>query len=444
MAPTSGMVPPPAEKSNPLIKPLPLWAFIASIALGAVILVLIFLFTGSDWAAGAQYASWAAFGLGGAILIAFLVRTALGMLAQTNTHRRAQIISAVLLALLLFAVGTLGLTQQTGIHDLQARSFESQKQWQNAITEYQAAGESAPTSENIAEVYNSWGKDLISQNPPNYDMATQQFETVIQTYGQATDQVAQALKNEISAYQAWAKEAIQQQDYQTATTRYDKLLGQTFCQNDNNCKSTIAGADATAYYNWAEQKLNTQDYDNAIKIFQSLLMNPNFQGTPEIQQAHSGYAKALWGKAQQELNTTCSDALAIYQQLASGFADTPEGQQATTALKAPVQVSGHFTTTVPPASDTPLAFLSTNAPPTGTVTPDQLNAYINSSLHVPINSDGTFSFSNVQLGAYYFGFGTLTNPDGSASFLVSSSTYQIGPLCPTNAFRNINQQIPTA
>src|SRR5581483_745078 len=94
-----GQVPPPVAKElSGLIKPLPLWAFIVSILIVALLLAVLVFFTSSDWSAGAQTAGIVALVIGGLILIAFGMRAALGMLMPTNVHRRSQIISAILLA----------------------------------------------------------------------------------------------------------------------------------------------------------------------------------------------------------------------------------------------------------------------------------------------------------------------------------------------------------
>jgi tetratricopeptide (TPR) repeat protein len=428
-----GAVPPPAQQASPLIKPLPLWAFILSIVAGAVVLALLVFLIPPDWATGAQDAGWIAFGIGGAILIAFIVRTGLGMLAPTNPRRRSQVISAIALALLLFAVGTFGLTQQASVHAAQARFSEGQKQWQNAIDEYTAAGEGPPSSTNIARIYNEWGEELVSQQ--KYSDALDKFDMVIIHYSQATDQVSQAVKDEISA--------ANKEGYAIAIMHYDNLLSQASCQQDSNCKTMIADVDATAYYNLAEQQLSAQQYSDAANTFKQLTTNTNFQGAPEVQKAHPDYAKALWGKAQQELHTTCSDALSIYQQLISSFSDTPEGQQAANGLKAPVQVTGRFTSTVPPASTTPFVMLATTPVPTGQVTFDQFNAVYSNSPHTSINSDGTFSFASITPGAYYFAWGTLTDSDGGGRYYALTNSTTIGQLC-TYDFGNISATIPSA
>lgn len=438
-----GQVPPPVAKGpSGLIKPLPLWAFITSILVVALLLAVLVFFTGADWSAGAQTAGIVALVIGALILIAFGVRAALGMLAQTNVHRRSQIISSILLALLLFAVGAIGLTQGLGIHAVQAHFLEGQQKWQLAINEYQASGQSAPTSDDIARTYVEWGEQLANQQPPSdrqYNDALGKFNTVITTYTQASTQVARAEKDVISTSQAAAAFDSQSKNYAGATQYYDSLLGQSYCTA--SCQSQTGALDATAYYNLAEQDLAAQKYADAAAAFNTL--TTKFGSSPEAQKAHADYAKALWGEGQAQLTTTCSSALTIYQQLATNFSDTPEGQQAATALKGPVQVKGHFTTTVPPASREPVVILGNGPLLTPNTTANQFAALFASSPHTSINSDGTFSFSSVLPGSYQLIWGTLSNPDQFIRVAFQPSDTTIGQLCPYN-FGDIDQAIPAS
>ena len=116
--------------------------------------------TGSDWAAGAKQVGIVAGILALVILLITVVRMLLGMAAKSNPTRLIQLISAGLVILLLSLLCLVGLTQQSAIHSLQAHSWEGQQQWQSSINEYQLAGEGAPTSENIARVYNLWGEQI--------------------------------------------------------------------------------------------------------------------------------------------------------------------------------------------------------------------------------------------------------------------------------------------
>lgn len=437
--PAPGVMP-AAQPSAPskLIRPLPLWGFIGSIVAGVVLLSILTFFTGADWAAGAQTAGVVALVLGVLVLIAFGVRTGLGMLVETNAHRRAQIISSLLVTLLLIAVGAIGLTQQTGIHAAQAHALESQHNWQAAINEYQDAGQQAPSSEDLARTYDSWGKQFVSTG--QYADGIAKFEIVTSTYTQAPNGFAQAKSDAIQAYQGWAQQALQSQKYDQATQHYDKLLTQTYC--DSACQTQISALDATAYDKLAEQKLNQQppDYASAVAAFNQL--TTRFSSSSVSQGAHADYAKALWGDGQQLLTTACSSALTIYQQLSSQFSDTTQGQQATTALTQPEPVRGSFTSNIPGSPDTPTVGLVQGTTPG--MTSDQFYAILLKAPLAIVHSDGTFSFKPVKQGSYYLVWGTINSSTGAAIFY-NAQTYPaaVGPLCPLD-MGSINEVFPKA
>lgn len=429
---------PPAQPSEPskLIRPLPLWAFIISIVVVAGVLAVLTFFTGSDWAAGASVAGVVALVVAVLILIAFGVRAGLGMLSQTNPHRRTQIISALLLTLLLIVVGFVGLTQQAGIHTAQAHALEGQQKWQQAINEYQLGGQGSPSSEDIARTYNGWGKALISTN--QYADGIAKYETVISNYSQAPSGFTQAKKNAVEAYVAWAQSAEQDKKYDQATQHYDKLLAASYC--DSACQSKYGDADANDYYKLAEGKLTQQppDYAGAVAAFNQL--TTRFGTSSYSKQAHADYAKALWGDGQQLLGTTCSSALTLYQQLSSQFSDTPEGQQATTALKQSVKVKGHFTSNIPSGNAVPFVSLvqdfSTN------ITSAQLTELLDKSPQTIVDSNGDFVFSSVKQGNYYLLWGVLNKTSGGGRVLLSHNyPALVGPLCAFD-FGSINESFP--
>lgn len=436
-APTGMPVAQPGEPSK-LIKPLPLWAFIASIVVVAALLGLLTFFTGSDWAAGAKTAGIIALVLGTLLLIAFGVRTGLGMLAQTNPHRRAQIFSSLLLTLLLIAVGAIGLGAQSGIHSAQARYLAGQQQWQTAINEYGLGGQNAPASEDIASVYNEWGQMLV--NNQQYADGIAKFEIVINKYTQSPNALGQAKSNAIDAYTQWAQSAVQAQKYDQATQHYDALLQAEYC--NNTCQAQASKDDANAYYKLAEQKLNQQppDYANAVAAFNQL--TTRFSSSSLVQQAHADYAKALWGDGQQLLNTTCSSALTLYQQLSSQFSDTPQGQQATTALTQPAKVKGHFTSNIPSGSDVPAVGLVQGI--SAGMSSDQFYAALAKSPIASVKSDGTFVFDNIKQASYYLVWGTLNQSANKEVFSVSQRyPANVGPLCGFD-FGDINETFPLA
>jgi hypothetical protein len=116
---------------------------IGSIVLVALLLIVLQL-TGSDWAAGAMRVGIVAGILALLILLITVVRMILGRATKSKPAYLIQLISAVLVILLLSLLCLVGLKQQSVIHNLQARSWEGQQQWQSAINQYQLSGEGAP------------------------------------------------------------------------------------------------------------------------------------------------------------------------------------------------------------------------------------------------------------------------------------------------------------
>lgn len=432
---------PPSQPQNRsrFVNPLPRWAFISSIVVVTGVLLALFLFGGSDWAAGSVIAGIVAMVIGGVLVITFGVRAFLGLLSESNPHRRGQIISALLLVLLLFGFSVIVLTQQSGVHAMQARFLEGQKQWQTAIDEFRQSGQSEPSSVDIARVYNEWGSDLLNNN--QFDDAIIRFDTVIETYNQAADQVAQAQKNEISAYQSQGRKASQGQKFDDATKYFDALLKKDFCRADNACKTSTAKLDATAYYNLGRKQLDATDFAGAVKSFDNLTANADFQGAPEVQTAHPYYAKALLGEGKKEVTTTCSNALTLYQKLADSFSDTPEGQEAATTLKQPVTVKGHFTSTIP--SGTKQASVGLVQGITANMSSTEFYDILAKSPVTDVKSDGNFTFTRITQGDYYMVWGTTDANSGKTVFLVGQRyPATAGPLCGFD-FGDINEDFPT-
>lgn len=424
-------------------RPLPLWALIGSIVVVIVLLVVLQL-TGSDWAAGAKQVGIAAGVIAVVLVIVTGVRALLGMAAQSNSGRVIQLAGAGLAILLLLTLCLIGLTQQSTIHNLQGHAWEGQQQWQSAISEYQLAGEGAPTSEDIARVYDEWGEQSSTQQ--HYEDAVARFNMVVTNYSSASSVVAQAQLDTIKAYLAWGQQESQQHNYEAATNHYDALLQLSYCTVA--CQSQANALDATAYYNLAESELTAQQYSGADTNFHVLVSR--FAHSPEAQKVHMDYARALMGEGKQQLSTLCISAIPTYQQLSTQFGDTPEGQQATTALHAPQAVKGRFAGTVPtdPALTLTAALmhgLHQNMPS------GQFFQLLNGASTTTIQRDGSFTFKSLQQGTYELAWGTTNNNDGSEAFISyflqnnGSPAYvaNVGPLCPYD-FGNIKQNIPVA
>ena len=443
--PQAPSTPPPRARQpwyKAMSKPMPIWAFVGCIIL-VVLLLSVLQLTGSDWAAGATRVGIAAGIIALVVLLITLVRMVLGMDSKSNPTRLIQFVSAGLSILLLSLLSLIGLTQQSAIHGLQARAWEAQQQWQSSINEYQLAGEGAPTSENIAQVYNQWGEQYSSQQ--HYSNALAKFNVVLTGYGSASVGVARAQSDTITAYLAWGQQASGQHDYPAATNHYDTLLQLPYCAA--TCQSQANALDATAYYNLAESQLATQHYLDAVNNFQNVISR--FASSPEAQKLHADYAKALLGRGKQQLTSaTCSSAIPTYQQLSKQFGDTPEGQQATSALKANQPVKGRFITTIP--NDPALTSLAALMHGIHQNIPDsQFFQMLNGALTTQIQGNGNFTFKPMPQGSYDLAWGT-TRSNGSKHFQFAynkdgSSFYvaNVGPLCPYD-FGTIDETIPIA
>lgn len=372
-----------------LLRPLPIWLYIPGALIVAAVLIF---FTGADWAAGARTAALEALVAGALFLVIFATRVVASRLAKTKHYRRSQFISALVLLVLLAALGIGSLTQQTGVHAAQARFLEHQEQWQPAINEYQASGEHAPASENIARIYNEWGEQLTGLE--QYENALARFGTVTSHYAKASTEVARAKKDT-----------------------------------------------ATAYYRLGEQRLAAHNYSGAISAFAQL--TTHFSDSSEAHNAHADYARALMAAAQQQMATACSSAAGLYQQLARQFADTPEGQQAATALKQPQSVKGHFTSKIPNGDDVPEVFLvpTSNGLPISGIPRNRKG-----ELMQVVKSDGTFDFQNVKQGQYQLGWGTRNKRTGTEviEFISLSNLTQFPTATgtPSSGWQNVSGDVP--
>lgn len=444
VSPQAPLTPPRVARQpwyKALPKPMPIWALIGCIVVVVLVLVVLQL-RGSDWAAGAKQMGIAAGIIALVVLLVTVVRMLLGMDAKSHPTRLIQLASAGLAILLLSLLCLIGLTQQTAINGLQARAWEGQQQWQSSINEYQLAGEGAPTSENIARVYNEWGEQLTTQQ--RYVDALAKFNLVLTSYGSASAGIARAQSDTISSYLAWGKQASQQHDYAAATSHFDTLLNLPYCAT--TCQSQANALDATAYYNLAESQLAAQQYLDAVNNFQIVVSR--FAGSPEAQKLHPDYAKALLGHGKQQLATVCASAIPTYQQLSQQFGDTPEGQQATSALKANQPVKGRFIGSIP--NDPGLTLVAALMHGLHQNIPDsQFFQMLNGALTTQIQGNGSFTFKPLPQGTYDLAWGT-TRSNGSKNFQFAyktdgSSYYvaNVGPLCPYD-FSTIMESIPIA
>ena len=428
--------------NSAISKPIPVRILIGSIVL-VVLLLIVLQLTGSDWATGAMHAGIVAGILAVVILLITIVSMTLGKATRSNPARLLQLISSVLVILLLSLLCLVGLTQQTSIHNMQAHSWEAQKQWQFAINQYQTSGEGAPTSEDIARVYNLWGEQFTIHQ--QYVEALAKYNMVLTYYGSASTGVARAQSDTITAYVSWGRQASQQHNYMAATSHFDALLGLSYCAA--TCQTQVSSLDATAYYNLAESLLVAQNYHDAIGNFHTLVSR--FASSTEAHKVHGDYAKALLGEGKQQLKgAICSSAVPTYQQLSAQFGDTPEGQQATNALKANQPVKGHFVGSIPNnPSLTPIATLIQGL--NHNMSDGQFFQLFNTAPTAIIQNNGNFLFDPLPQGSYGLAWGT-NQSDGSKHFQFAynadgSSTYvaKVGPMCPYD-FGDLPETIPTS
>jgi tetratricopeptide (TPR) repeat protein len=427
LAVLGAQVPPrrePPQWLRSLARPFPIWITLVAILVTLAVFGGLALL-GNDWAQSALFIGLAAGAVFLFVATLTIVRSIGGMGGAQNTHRLRQYVSSGLALFLLLGLFGASFVLQTPLHRAQAASFEGQKQWQLALTEYRQAGETAPASNDLARVYNEWAEQSTAQG--EYSAAIDFFSSVLKTYPGATSQVARAKTGIVATYIAWGKAALDSKDYQSATQRLDILLALDYC--DSGCQTTAGAADATAYYNLAEAALATQAYDVAVDKFHSLVTR--FPSSPEAPQAHADLAKSLLGLGQKQRTGVCSQAIPTYQELSTKFADTPEGQAATAELAQPQPVIGRFTKAIPGGAYAILAKgMYHNMPH---------NEFISKVSYpaprVHVNADGSFRFNAIAQGTWDLVWATVNANGENYIFAYRSSdglSYfqaQVGPLC---------------
>jgi tetratricopeptide (TPR) repeat protein len=431
---------PPYRAQPPLARPLPRWLLIiSSVAAGAVLVVMALM--GKDLAGSALHAGLAAGAMALIVLFVTIIRSLGGMAARGNERRQVQYTGAMLVMVILLALSGTGIGLQAPIHHLQAGMLAGSQQWQRAINELRLAGETPPTSEALAQVYDEWGEHLSSSQ--HYADAVTKFAFVISTYGGASQGLKRAEADSITAYVAWGRQAALLKDYKGATQHFDGVLKQSYCLVD--CHNLVRPLDATAYYKRAETSLSTQDYADAASAFAAL--TTRFTTAPEAQEIHGDYADALLGLGQQQIaSSSCTSAVPTYQKLANGFADTAAGQQAITAMQAPQPVLGQLTTADPSLKIHAILAvnLKVNA---GAGSHSPTIASFDTVAVAPLANSGTFQFAPVPQGHYpllwqFSASGklqtiTFIKDDGSNDPAIVAN---VGPLCPYN-FGTITQAL---
>jgi hypothetical protein len=330
----------PYSPLPPEPKSLPGWLWMALLGVGIVGTIGLF-FTGSN----AGILDWSQGALHGGIFAAVVGLVAL-IMAAIQIAGKKNALGLGLVGVILLGLGGAAVGLPGPIRSAQVGNLEGQDQYQNAVNLLVA---DKASDEDIAAVYDTWGEHLTSA--AQYTQAVTEFDTVIHMYAGATNGVARANKDE-----------------------------------------------ATAYFDLAEADLTTAatsgDYTSAVGAFSKI--QTTFLSATDAAKVHADYAKALFGLGNQELKLNsqsgCTSAVTAYTQLANSFSDTPEGQQAKTALAQPVSVSGKFSGTVKaaPSGDANVVFLLPNADPN----------YQGQVQAGAVQSNGTFAIAKVMPGTY--------------------------------------------
>lgn len=476
---------PPQQPKQPgkLAQPLPLWAFLGGIVLIVALLIVLHL-TGSDWAAGALHASYAALFIGTALIIALITRYLNGLGSSLNPTRRRQQVISISCILLIFIYSFVAQALQPTLHVSQGQALENQQQWQSAINEYTQGGEQAPTSVNLARTYTSWGLALDKQG--HHEDASGKFLTVITQFNspETATQLKRAQDGDINARLAPAQQNMQAKNYSQATSNYDTILQLAYCTAA--CKTKVGNLDATAYTDLGQSDVQKKDYQNAANAFDAVVKNfPNspdithvraldattyynlgkaqlqaknysdavtsfdtlknsFPNAPEVKQSHNPMSQSLLGYGQKTRATNCSNAIPIYQRLAKEYGDTADGHTAQSALNAPQTVTGHFTNVDP---SIPFSQIALTQGLQGGMGQDALfNNWDNASMKTDIDSNGNFTFTGIAQGTYnllwYANDGTYEHVE----FIYSQTTLKpfynatVGPLCSVDVGEVSNSQ----
>jgi hypothetical protein len=355
---------------------LPLWLALAALLVMVVAFGVAVLPLHYDWVDGAQLASMAVVvPLAGALVagVALLIRRRAQLLMVTLT-------GALLLVLTLASVGAW--VWQPAIHALQAHELEGVRQWVAALHEYELSGESAPNAPNQARVHIEWSEDLLGHR----------------RYSDALLHLLQAQADATSDTKITA---------QAATDRY------------------------RVYHDWLSSDATDIPYVEVIGFLaeyqHSAACSATCQANTRILLARANFAE---GKIQLAAGS-CRLALTYYQRVAHDYADTPYGKQASTALAAPVDVTGTIENA--PATilaTAPTMYLSSRVSP---MVLDKVE-YYSADYTTELQSSGGFTFHDVRPGRYNL---SIKLENGDWTYWRYPDPYDpytvtVQGLCPTN------------
>lgn len=389
--------------------------FVCALAAVGLVYSITELLAHADWADGARVAGVTAL----ALAIVTLIVTTMRVRAGQRTF--SMVLLSGLMIAVLAASGIGGVVLTAPLRQAQARHFEQSGQWSDAIHEYALIGEKPPNAPNIARLYNTWGKQLLQQR--QYAQAATQFSTVVEIYSRSGAITEQARGNLYMTYRAWITSGAANIHYADAISALSAYRQDTSC--DAACQSAAASLEAQARYQYGVQLAGKSAYTDAIQQFETV--QAQFKTSPYAFQAHAAAATAYYAEGQQQLATTCNDAVPTYQTLAKNYGDTPEGKKAKAALAAPQSVTGTLINI--PSSHQPTVMYLSKSVDTG-------NYFFSDDYKAGINAhSGAFSFKGVAQGKYNLStsrdLGTQIEYDYLRGADGSVYSIRVGPLCAT-------------
>jgi tetratricopeptide (TPR) repeat protein len=368
-----------------LAEPFPRsWTLLVAggVALALIVAFLVqALIVRGDWAESALVAGYTAFGLAIFAIVITGLRYALG--------RRVTVFYALAGLLLVALVGTGGASVilANQLHLVQARSFESTGQWDQATKEYALYGERAPHAPNLGRVYLHWGQDLAKKQA--WSDAAIHLSAALVANPSDAGLAAQANTALYTTFVGWMKADASHVPYSAAIDTFAAQRKVSSC--DAACQDQSATFEAQARYLYGQQLSTAQSYAEAAEQFSTI--ETQFASSAYAGQAHTAAATAYRALGQQEIaSKTCTDAVPTYQTLTKTYSDTSEGKQAAAALAAPQKVTGKFTG-LPTGSPIPRVRLSKFANPTTFVFSNDYATALDATT-------GAFTFASVKPGAY--------------------------------------------
>ncbi len=286
---------------------LPRWFVFGAAALIIVGLFLVWLTGatgGGDWANGGVRAGIGAFVVAILVLIAFAV-------GRQQGFRGGRIGSLVLATVLvLIVLGAAGIALQNPLHSLQGGALENSQKFSSAINEFNAAGNAL----GVARTYNDWGENLL--NLKQYSVPDDPTQA-------ATDGALAKFNYVLDPKNGFTKSA--DSDIQEQVTR----------AKNGVVKTVLA---------WGNSKLDQKDYQGAVDRFKLVLDQKDaYSLASDFSLLHKQAAKAYYGLGQDQISSgDCTDAVQTYQIIIKDYADTPQGNQASTDLKKPQNVTGRI------------------------------------------------------------------------------------------------------